>query len=93
MGLQGITPEEPGNIWVWLHAIISRRLSELATVGADLVLLLSRLIQPSKTDGVAKQLSSFATFILEVLYRELSKCLLSRVIGTYSLRHAVFDCL
>ena len=93
MGLQGITPEEHGNIWVWLHAIISRRLSELATVGADLVVLLSRLIQPSKTDGVAKQLSSFATLILEVLYRELSKCLLSRVIGTHSSVMRSFDYL
>lgn len=60
-------------------------MSELASVGADIVLLLVRVIQVSNSDRMDKELSETATFMLNTLYRVLSKCVLPRILGIFLL--------
>jgi len=50
-------------------------------VGADIVLLLVRVIQVSNSDKMDKELPETATFMLNTLYRVLSKCVLPRILG------------
>lgn len=80
--LQSVTQEEPKKLSAWLSAILSRRICEVAPVGADLVLLLNQLIGLSSTDRLEGGFLEIATSLLQGLYLDLTRHTLPRVIGT-----------
>jgi hypothetical protein len=80
--LQGANQEEPRRLFEWLSAILSRRICEMSPVGADLVLLLNRLIGLSNTDKLEKGFLEFATSLLQKIYTDLTMRILPRIIGT-----------
>uniref|UniRef100_A0A7I4BIE9 Uncharacterized protein n=1 Tax=Physcomitrium patens TaxID=3218 RepID=A0A7I4BIE9_PHYPA len=80
--LESVTQEEPKKLSAWLSAILSRRICEVAPVGADLVLLLNQLIGLSSTDRLEGGFLEIATSLLQGLYLDLTRHTLPRVIGT-----------
>lgn len=80
--LQGANQDEPKRLSAWLSAIFSRRICEVAPVGADFVLLLNGLIGLSNMDKLEKGFLEFATSLLHKLYMDLTMRILPRVIGT-----------
>lgn len=67
---------------MWLSAILSRRICELAPVGTSLVVLLYRLV--TKKDELEKGLLEVATSLLQRLHMDLSLRILPRVLGIKS---------
>ncbi len=80
--LVGVSLQEP-TLSAWLCALFSWRLSELAPVGADVVLLLNHLIDASSLDEATQHLSDVSDLLLHMLCRDLTKGVLRRVLGAY----------
>jgi len=53
--LAGVSVQEP-TLYAWLQGVLSWRLSKLTPIGADVVLLLSRLIEASNLDEATQHL-------------------------------------
>ncbi|KAG0556564.1 hypothetical protein KC19_11G062900 [Ceratodon purpureus] len=79
--LEGANQEETKKLSTWLSSILSRRICEVAPVGADFVLLLNRLIGISNMDKLEKGFSEFAATLLHKFYMDLTIRILPRVIG------------